>query len=468
MYARKTVKNNYRKNDDFCADITLEAANSSGSESGVGANSQTPPIAKLPEDFDDRSNSNTHWWSQPNSSLRNGSLASAPPTFGVVVPGWDRRSPTTGGVWSQPNSKGSFATEGVCKNYPPKDGFSTHRNKYSSTNNCNNCGKPGHLFHQCKMPITSIGIIAFRIRKTSNDESIIEYLSIRRKDTLGYIDFMRGKYSINNKDYIMNMLKQMTRDEKERLCSHDFNKLWCDIWGNSKYSSQYKSEEIISREKYNMLTKGICNETAELSDAKETPGHNKKTELGDFSKESATYGSGILVASPQQPPFGCEQISPTRPTTLSLLKNTPDTDNEYTLQSLIKESEQYDTWEEPEWGFPKGRRNNQENDFDCALREFTEETGYNSNTLTYIQNVLPFEEIFLGSNYKSYKHKYFLMYMDYVTTLDMGNYQTSEVSKIEWKSYDDCIACFRPYNLEKIRILTNIHRGIVSRHIIPS
>ena len=28
--------------------------------------------------------------------------------------------------------------------------------------NCSNCGKNGHLFQQCKYPITSVGIIAFR------------------------------------------------------------------------------------------------------------------------------------------------------------------------------------------------------------------------------------------------------------------------------------------------------------------
>ena len=302
-----------------------------------------------------------------------------------------------------------------CKNFYTKDGQQNYGNKYL-TNNCNNCGKPGHLFHQCKMPITSIGIIAFRVLRRG-DSTSIEYLLIRRKDTLGYIDFMRGKYSVYNKDYIMNMMKQMTRDEKERLCSVDFNKLWKDIWGNSKYSNQYKSEEIISREKYNMLLEGICDYL------QQDGGHNERR-FGTIPK--------------------------------------------YTLQSLIKESEQFESWEEPEWGFPKGRRNNQENDFDCALREFTEETGYHSTSLVYIQNVLPFEEIFLGSNYKSYKHKYFLMNMDYQTSLEMGKYQTSEVSKIEWKSYEDCIACFRPYNLEKIRILTNIHRGIMSRHIIPS
>ena len=77
-------------------------------------------------------------------------------------------------------------------------------------NYCNNCGKQGHLYHQCKMPITSIGIIVFRYNEKNN----IEYLMIRRKDTLGFIDFMRGKYSIYNKEYLINMFKQMTNIEK--------------------------------------------------------------------------------------------------------------------------------------------------------------------------------------------------------------------------------------------------------------
>jgi len=64
-----------------------------------------------------------------------------------------------------------------------------------SENYCNNCGKLGHYYHHCKMPITSIGIIVFRV----NPEGKKEFLMIRRKDTLGYIDFMRGKYSIYNK-----------------------------------------------------------------------------------------------------------------------------------------------------------------------------------------------------------------------------------------------------------------------------
>ena len=40
---------------------------------------------------------------------------------------------------------------------------------------CNNCGKQGHLYHRCKKPISSLGIIAFR--KGLNKE--YEYFKLR-------------------------------------------------------------------------------------------------------------------------------------------------------------------------------------------------------------------------------------------------------------------------------------------------
>ena len=61
---------------------------------------------------------------------------------------------------------------------------------------CNNCGKNGHLYYQCKKPIISAGIILFKKRPK------IQFLLICRKDSLGYVDFMRGKYNIYNPSYI--------------------------------------------------------------------------------------------------------------------------------------------------------------------------------------------------------------------------------------------------------------------------
>jgi 8-oxo-dGTP pyrophosphatase MutT (NUDIX family) len=256
---------------------------------------------------------------------------------------------------------------------------------------CNNCGKPGHIYSLCKIPITSVGVIAFRYNITGE----IEYLMIRRKDTLGFIDFIRGKYLVQNDQYILNMLNQMTSEEKDLLKTGNFDMLWKYLWGNNSVSMKYKSEEFTSKEKFNMLCTGITNKT-----------------------------------------------------------------RTYTLFQLIDESNSIKCWNEPEWGFPKGRRNYQEKDFDCAVREFCEETGYNDKILKNIDNIVPYEEIFVGSNYKAYKHKYYVMFIGYNQSMQKTQYDKKEVSKIEWKSYDNCINSIRDYNLEKKRILTNINNSL--------
>ena len=240
---------------------------------------------------------------------------------------------------------------------------------------CNNCGKYGHLFYICKIPITSIGVIAFR-----RIEHEIQYLMIRRKDTLGYIDFMRGKFDLKQKQYIMNMILQMTKTEKNNLLQ--------------KYTMVKEKKGTIPhiRERILELINGYTNE------------------LGEF----------------------------------------------YDLQSLIVESRLYSDWDEPEWGFPKGRRNPQENDYDCAVREFSEETGYSTNVLTNVRNIVPLEETFTGSNYNSYRHKYYLMNISYENSIAAHKFQKSEVSGMGWWPLSTCLEKIRPYNLEKIQVIKNI------------
>ena len=62
---------------------------------------------------------------------------------------------------------------------------------------CNNCGKQGHTFYSCKKPIISLGVIAFTITRSGE----IKYLMICRKDSLGYVEFVRGKYPLYDKEY---------------------------------------------------------------------------------------------------------------------------------------------------------------------------------------------------------------------------------------------------------------------------
>lgn len=243
------------------------------------------------------------------------------------------------------------------------------------------------------MPIVSYGVIVCRIKMESAHHPVPEFLMICRRRTLGYIDFMRGKYSTTNRFYILNMMKQMTVEEKQGLLVHSFDELWNNMWCSEEdpVNNQYRQEEITSKSKFQMLLKGII--------------LNGET---------------------------------------------------YNMQTLVQESEDV-VWTEQEWGFPKGRRNYQENEYECAAREFTEETGYPSKLLKVVTNMYPFEEVFMGSNYKSYKHKYFLTFMEYADSLKHTFTQNTEVSQMEWLPLDQCLQKIRPYNEEKKRLLMKVN-----------
>jgi ADP-ribose pyrophosphatase YjhB (NUDIX family) len=246
---------------------------------------------------------------------------------------------------------------------------------------CNNCGQHGHSYNHCPKPITSLGIITFK--KTSNT---VKYLLICRKDSLGYVEFVRGKYPLYNKEYIQNIIDEMTMQEKNNLLTKPFEQIWKDLWGNF-YGLQYRAEEKSSKDKFLQIKEGI--------------------HLFD--------------------------------------------DTFFNLKSLIDNSKT--EWEEPEWGFPKGRRNYQETDMQSAIREFTEETGFPKERISIVKNLVPFDEIFTGSNFKSYKHRYFLAHSNYN---DTDKFQKSEVSKIAWMTLNEAISTIRPYNLERIDLLQNI------------
>jgi 8-oxo-dGTP pyrophosphatase MutT (NUDIX family) len=130
--------------------------------------------------------------------------------------------------------------------------------------------------------------------------------------------------------------------------------------------------------------------------------------------------------------------------------------------NFIKENKphllNYNSWDQPEWGFPKGRRNFKEKDLECALREFEEETGYDKKNINIIKNLNPFDELFTGSNFKSYKHKYYLAKIDHENSANDTNFQKSEIGGMGWFKYNDAIKKIRDYNIEKIEILTAIDR----------
>ena len=237
---------------------------------------------------------------------------------------------------------------------------------------CGNCGKNGHIYKDCKEPITSLGIIGYRYF-----ENKIKYILIQRKHSYGYVDFIRGKYNLDNINYINQLFQEMSQKEIKNIFSKDFNTLWNEIWGNSKiYNDEFKQ----SLEKFEDII-------------------DIKDEINTKSK-----------------------------------------------------------WDSPEWGFPKGRRNINESNKNCAIREFCEETNLKKDDINIISNIYPISEIFIGSNNVRYKHIYYVadVYTDDIKIDNNNDNQINEIGKIGWFNVDEARELFRNYNFEKINILEKL------------
>ena len=283
-------------------------------------------------------------------------------------------------------------------------------------NYCINCNMNGHVYYNCKKPLLSNGIIAVKISEKDNEEHI--FLMVKRKHTFGFIDFVRGKYSVNNKSHLLGMINEMTLGEKDKVMNLDFVSLWNYLWGNMK-------ENEINKDHATKIS-------------------NFDNEKKHAENKLKTLKEGVYLEN--------------------------DT---YNLKQLIEMSDT--NWSDPEWEFPKGRKNIGENDIECAFREFVEETGYTYNDLVLLRNLVPFEEIFIGSNYESYKNKYFVcsfvsnnmesntgivLSPDETANISINMFDKYEISEVKWFSYSECLKHIRIYNHEKKRLLSNVNNTL--------
>ena len=235
------------------------------------------------------------------------------------------------------------------------------------TKYCNNCGNFGHIYGNCRHPILSYGIIIYKI-----EDKVPKIVMVERKDSLSFIEFIRGKYKFpENIPYIKLLISRMTMEEKDKLLKFTFDELWEMLWihydnVNHRIKKEYEKSKLF----FNKLQNG-------------------------FTK------NGIF----------------------------------FNLQKIIQNNNT--NYISNEWEIPKGRRSNKENNKDCAIREFEEETNINLKNYELISNIIPLIEEYKGINNVRYKHIYYIgMMKNHVELkIDMTNKdQYTEIRDITWLS----------------------------------
>ena len=252
---------------------------------------------------------------------------------------------------------------------------------------CRNCGLNGHIYKNCPHPIISFGIICYKME--GND---IKYLMIQRKDSLSFMEFIRGKYDTANIDYIKKLLTNMTISERNMILNYKFEDIWNYVWLQNDNSINKNNKEFInSKIKFYTLNEN------------------------NFLKNYIT-----------------------------------------SIKSIYNEQE---------WGFPKGRRKMRETDVDCAVREFYEETRIKKDELQLITDIIPFEEIFFGTNGIMYKHLYYVAKLDNIdVNIKIDNdcmEQVRETRAIKWYNYNDVISHIKVYNTERIELFKFANKKIL-------
>jgi 8-oxo-dGTP pyrophosphatase MutT (NUDIX family) len=273
---------------------------------------------------------------------------------------------------------------------------------------CTNCSNYGHQSKQCPQPITSYGVIIFRVKTPTWNQAEalvqtdranltglelaqpnIEYLLIMRKDSIGFIEIMRGKYRLNDREYIKRHLAGMTKEEREKLLSFSFDVLWESLWGPPQEGTHaYRNEKEQARQKLEAL----------------------------------------------------------RPEMEELIKECPP------------------PWDTPEWGFPKGRKDIGESEYACAMRELWEETNIKESQIVVARNMDPIKETFYGTNGIQYCHKYYIANAslgvgeeDIDIAARNNEHIQREVGMVKWLSYKDAIDHIRSDNPEKRQVLLRVN-----------
>ena len=231
---------------------------------------------------------------------------------------------------------------------------------------------------------------------------------VQRKDSLAYVEFIRGKYKLENVSYIQQLLQSMTREELDCIEQLDFPHLWKKLWtygSNKCYAKEQQESEI------------------------------------KLAKLKAGY---------------------------TLIDPTTNESRVIKVQDLVQSTQE--CLAETEWGWPKGRRNLMESDKSCATREFREETGIRPSNIR-IRFEKPVEEVFMGSNQVRYKHVYYIaeyipnkMGVGEMPQEITHGFQVSEIKSVRWFTYDAANQKLINSNIEKRELLKRVNNLILRRN----
>jgi len=117
---------------------------------------------------------------------------------------------------------------------------------------CYNCHEHCHIASTCTKFVDSFGVICYHIDNSNK----IKFLAIKRKFSLAFCEFIRGRYNLLDTEYLSILFSKMTLLEHYLIQNTEFKKLWSKLWicnNRSSFNKYYLKAAV----KFNILKQGF-------------------------------------------------------------------------------------------------------------------------------------------------------------------------------------------------------------------
>lgn len=245
------------------------------------------------------------------------------------------------------------------------------------------------------------GVIA--VHKDGED---IRYFLQQRRFSVSYQELVMGNFNPHDTGFLLTLLERTCAEERRRIVCWSFKKIYCHLWGTFNNGYQKKYNRIKS--KWDILRKGFV---------VVTPDCKKRISWRTL----------------------CAEVALTAPK-----KNT--------------------------YEFPKGKREctptgKLESEWDCAMREFNQETEYAIGNCRVVPFVKPLVESFVGMNSVPYTHTYYLVKCQTMRTYTK---QSSEARRIQWLTLSEALSKIWTHETSKRQMLINLHEYLMTSKVLDN
>ena len=113
-------------------------------------------------------------------------------------------------------------------------------------------------------------------------------------------------------------------------------------------------------------------------------------------------------------------------------------------------------YEDSEWEFPKGKKNKNEKNYECAKRELCEETNIDYKDYDIIQNISPINETFTGENNINYRNIYYFGICKNTENIKINKEnkdQINEIKDVKMFTRQEAKDHIRDYNTTKFKLI---------------